>query len=439
MDDADKILIDDLKGIGIKVDSIQLIDSKTLVQSIGYILQQISSLLGRESFLDQDKINTALNFDESSNKFQVCQSLISYLKKLGYYKEVNFNHFFYPNILHTRSILSFLFEFISKKEEEAQMAAAGEASTFNDQRDETSFGFLAKRALDQWMKEPWIMPEFQLEPKNSFARSRRRVNLFDDRDRNNCEATKSKKIKGTHDYLEQVKMDTEKIDTKNRSLGIIKISERAYFKAYEKENNYDNTIFDDDEDAKQNLVKKQARLDLLGRKLVVKNVRNINEIARTNKAKLQQNIPQEKSDTNILTYESEFNLFNRSVKFEQNNDFATKMIQRMREARKNATPDEPEKEEFISEEIIKVRKQNETQMKEFEDEIETITAKKFDTTEKARKIEVTHVEVEEKLKDLSEEITLKKREWKKKTDLLTELNNYQGKDMGTLDQEITEL
>lgn len=59
--------------------------------------------------------------------------------------------------------------------------------------------------------------------------------------------------------------------------------------------------------------------------------------------------------------ESTFNCFNRKVKFEQDNDFAQKLIVRMNEARKNKAQ-EGAKEEFVSEEVEKQRKKNELEM-----------------------------------------------------------------------------
>lgn len=211
------------------------------------------------------------------------------MKKLGYYKEINFNHFFYPNVNQIRNILGYLFEYISKKEEQAQIAANGGSAGFDDQKDEANFEFLLKRSLETWHNEPWIMPEFQLDAKNSFVRNRRKIRLFDNRDQQNVEATKNKKIKGIHEYLEQVKTDVDRINIKNKSIHVVKISEDAYFKAYVKDKNYDNTIFDDDEDHKEQLQKKQDRINKLSKKLKIKTVRNINEIARANKAKLMQN------------------------------------------------------------------------------------------------------------------------------------------------------
>lgn len=79
MDDGDKILVEELQNVGIKIDMIQQIDSNLLVLSIGTIMKEISKLLGREDFMSSEKLNMALNFDEASNKFQVCQTLVTYV------------------------------------------------------------------------------------------------------------------------------------------------------------------------------------------------------------------------------------------------------------------------------------------------------------------------------------------------------------------------
>lgn len=115
------------------------------------------------------------------------------------------------------------------------------------------------------------------------------------------------------------------------------------------------------------------------------------------------------------------------------------MIQRMREARKNAPKDPNSKDEFVSEEVEKIRRKNELEIQEFEEDINKIKSTKQNITEENRRFETISNEVKEKLKDLDEEILIKKKDWKKKTDLLKDLNFYQGKDMSALDTEIAEL
>lgn len=116
--------------------------------------------------------------------------------------------------------------------------------------------------------------------------------------------------------------------------------------------------------------------------LIPSKVRNIHEIARGNKItqRIDPNIP-------LVHTEPEHTLFNRNVKFEQDNDFALKMIQRMREARKNAPAEPGSKEELVSEEVKQMRKQNEMELKEFEDEINLIQRKKKTINEEYRQLE----------------------------------------------------
>ena len=49
-----------------------------------------------------------------ADKFRVCQKLQSYLKTLGYYADISFNSFLFPNVKDTRKILAFLFEIMFK-------------------------------------------------------------------------------------------------------------------------------------------------------------------------------------------------------------------------------------------------------------------------------------------------------------------------------------
>lgn len=422
MDEADQILVTDLKGLGVEVASLQEIDSNRFVLSIGVVLGNIGKLLGRDDFMDREKLKLTLNFAEVSNKFQVCQTLVSYLKKLGFYYDINFNHFFYPNLHQVRRILGFLFEYISKKEEENALAARGEDGDFGADGEENNFEFLVKRRLKTWIKKPWIMPEFYLDTKNTMLRNRRKIRVFDQRDKDLLSNTKNKKVLGVHEYFEQIKVFSERINFKNESLNNTKIADSAFYKAYESEKKDTNDFLDDGEGEleakrKEFLKEKEQAFNNL-RDLIPRKVRNINEIIRSK----QKFIPEE--DTN--NDGEEFNLFNRNVKFEQDNDFAQKMIQRIRESKK--TSEGPEQmDDPISKELEEARKKHDFEVKEIEDEINEINN------------EYRVMENQESGMQNEEEIQTKKREWKKKKDMLAELENLQVKGISGLDQEIADL
>lgn len=387
MDDADQILVTDLKSLGVDVDTLHGMDSNKFVLSIGVVLANISKALGKDDFMDREKLRMAMNFDQVSNKFQVCQALVNYLKKLGFYYDINFNQFFYPHINNIRKILGFLFEYISKKEEEAQIAAGGEEGDLGGYRDEKdSFNLSIKRRLDKWTKKPWIMPEFYLETKNTFVRNRRKIRVFEQRDNDLIANTKNKKVLGVHEFLLQVKAMTDQMNVKNENINALKISDSAFYKAFEYENKQDRGILDEEESAvevkrREYQAERAAAFENL-KSLIPTKVRNINELTREKKAT-------EKLDLSSLIPSSdhEYNLFNRNVKFEQDNDFAQKMIQRMREARKNAPKDPGSKEEFVSEEVDKMRRKNEAELREFEEEINRIKAKKESINKKVRELE----------------------------------------------------
>ena len=150
------------------------------------------------------------------------------------YYDITFNNLLSPNINHIRKVLAHLFEYIWKKEEEAK-AAAGTSEDYAEQMGEKeNFSFVLKRKLDNWIKQPWIMPEFRIETKNTFARLRNRIHLFAQRDEANMQNTKNKKLQGVHSYLEEVKLDSEKLNTKNKNIFTLKISETAFYDAYNK-------------------------------------------------------------------------------------------------------------------------------------------------------------------------------------------------------------
>ena len=363
-----------------------------------------------------------LNFAEVSNKFQVCQTLIAYLKKLGFYYDVNFNHFFYPNINQIRKILGFLLVYQSKKEEEIQMGEKGEFGGDGEEKD--NFEFLLKKRIEKWIKKPWIMPEFYLETKNTFVKNRRKIRVFDHRDTDLISMTKNKKILGVHDYLQSIKVFNERINFKNESLNCIKISDSAFIKAYEHEKKDTNDFLDDGEtemEAQRNEFLKEKELAFKNLKnLIPKKVRNINEIIKDKKNSFPKIRPE-------VDGESEFNLFNRNVKFEQDNDFAMKMIQRIRESKKNAAQEPGALDDPLSKELEEARIKHDIELKNMEEEIVKIND------------EYRNLEIEEGEMDVEEEIILKKREWKKKKDLFTELETLQTQGIGGLDQEISEL
>jgi len=110
------------------------------------------------------------------------------------------------------------------------------------------------------------------------------------------------------------------------------------------------------------------------------------------------------------------------------------MLQRMREARKKNAAEGGAKEEFISEEVEKTRRQNEMELKEFEDGINHIKGEKETLIEEYRQIEMQETD-----DTLENQVNDKKKEWKKKKDLLQELKTVETNGIEKLDEEVKEL
>jgi len=106
----------------------------------------------------------------------------------------------------------------------------------------------------------------------------------------------------------------------------------------------------------------------------------------------------------------------------------------MREARKKNAAEGGAKEEFISEEVEKTRRQNEMELKEFEDGINHIKGEKETLIEEYRQIEMQETD-----DTLENQVNDKKKEWKKKKDLLQELKTVETNGIEKLDEEVKEL
>jgi len=119
------------------------------------------------------------------------------LKILGYYYDLSFNAFLYPNPKDTRRLLSFLLEFISKNEEEGK----------HDQQAAPSqqFDVLLKRRLQAWTEKPWIMPHFLKQKKQVFLSGGDTIQVREDIDQKRIEECKSKKAKGVYELMKTLK------------------------------------------------------------------------------------------------------------------------------------------------------------------------------------------------------------------------------------------
>ena len=124
MDEADNILINQLKQIGIDQTKLDAFDAKSFISAVIACFDRISKMLVEsENFIDM-KFLKSHSLNEQTGKFKVCQKFVEYLKNLEYLHDLSFNSFLYPNIKDTRRLLSFLFEFLFKGEGESSVGQA---------------------------------------------------------------------------------------------------------------------------------------------------------------------------------------------------------------------------------------------------------------------------------------------------------------------------
>ena len=117
MEEADKLLMVNLKSLGVTVSSLEEFDSHKFIKALVSCFERISNMLSKEeNFIDM-RFFKSQNIEESADRFRVCQKIQSYLKTLDYYNDISFNSFLFPNSKDTRKILGFLFEIIFQDDE----------------------------------------------------------------------------------------------------------------------------------------------------------------------------------------------------------------------------------------------------------------------------------------------------------------------------------
>ncbi len=95
------------------------------------------------------------------------------IQTLGYYHDLSFNAFLYPNPKDTRKLLGFLFEFIFKSEDDSDAKA---------QAPSNEFEVLVKRRMQKWQSKPWILPDFLKIKRPLFIGGGDRINVKDNVD-----------------------------------------------------------------------------------------------------------------------------------------------------------------------------------------------------------------------------------------------------------------
>ena len=113
---------------------------------------------------------------------------------LGYFHDLSFNAFLYPNPKDTRKLLGFLFEFIFKTEDDQDQAKGGNLPS-------NSFEVLLKRRLTKWQGKPWILPDFLKIKKPLFIGGGDIINVRENIDYQRIAQCKSKKAKGVFELM----------------------------------------------------------------------------------------------------------------------------------------------------------------------------------------------------------------------------------------------
>eukprot|EP00347_Sterkiella_histriomuscorum_P009969 403339184 len=192
MEEADNILIISLNHLGIKAANLNDFTAEQFIQIMIRCFEQITTMLNeKDNFIDL-KFLKAQNLKEATHRFKVCNHFVTYLKTLGYYHDLSFNAFLYPNPKETRKLLGFLFEFIFKSEDDGDAKAAQPSNEFE---------VLLKRRLAKWQNKPWILPDFLKIKKPLFIGGGDRINVKSNIDYQRVAQSKSKKAKGVYELM----------------------------------------------------------------------------------------------------------------------------------------------------------------------------------------------------------------------------------------------
>lgn len=191
MEEADSLLISQLKLMGIQISKLEQLDSTMLITALIGCFEHISMLLSKdENFIDVRYLKSQ-NVAEQADKFRVCQKITQYLKTLDYYNDLSFNMFLFPNVKDTRKILAFLFEIMFKDEE----------SEADKSQPTNTYEILWKRRMAKFQKKPWILPEFQKINRPMFIGGGDKIVSSMNLDAARVAACKYKKVKGVFEMM----------------------------------------------------------------------------------------------------------------------------------------------------------------------------------------------------------------------------------------------
>ena len=115
MEDADNLLLVQLKSLGVTMGSLEDFTAETLCGTVILCFAKLhAQQAGEDQFIDLAFLKKQ-NLKEATHRFKACQKFVKYLQQLGYFYDVSFTTFTNPTVKETRKLLGFFFELIFKE------------------------------------------------------------------------------------------------------------------------------------------------------------------------------------------------------------------------------------------------------------------------------------------------------------------------------------
>ena len=102
MEEADALLLVQLKSLGILMGNLEDFEAESMTQAALICFEGIHSMLSDDDQFIDIKYLKKLNLSEPTGRFKACQKYTEYLKHLGYFYNLSFNVFLFPNKKETR-------------------------------------------------------------------------------------------------------------------------------------------------------------------------------------------------------------------------------------------------------------------------------------------------------------------------------------------------
>ena len=102
MEEADALLLVQLKKLGMPMDNLEDFEAESMTRAALICFKHIHSMLSEDDqFIDINYLKKQ-NLSEPTGRFKACQKYTEYLKHLGYFYNLSFNVFLFPNKKETR-------------------------------------------------------------------------------------------------------------------------------------------------------------------------------------------------------------------------------------------------------------------------------------------------------------------------------------------------